>query len=58
MEYGWHHRDGGVREGADDYSGEDDIRNGVANGGEGGAEVSDTLSKEGADVRTLMDRDV
>jgi hypothetical protein len=30
----------------------------VANGGEGGAEVSDTLSKEGADVRTLMDRDV
>lgn len=31
--YDWHHRDGGVHEGApaDDCNGEDDIRNGVAN---------------------------
>lgn len=36
VEYDWHHRDdGGVHEGADDCSGEDDIRNGVVNSEEG-----------------------
>ena len=29
VEYDWNHRDGGVNEGADDCSGEDDVRNGV-----------------------------
>lgn len=35
MKYDWHHRDGDVHEEADDYGGEDDIRNGVVNGEEG-----------------------
>jgi hypothetical protein len=33
--YDWHHGDGGVHEGADECSGEDNIRNGVANSEEG-----------------------